>query len=1293
MIKRTIKRLSSLARRKLRFAGVNIPIVIIMIAGLSILPIGMAFGEGESEPAGRNLLDPENPLIEVYYAGFHPGTPTDEEPPIPNLQYTDSTPIKNGNYWLSFNWRMLDLEGEVGYGDYFDVVLDLGLDSIAAEVSAQLGTFAPVIYTPYGTTAGTISWINEGYYQNDKRIVIRIELNAQDFAGLSGDGTEDGRVAGTGVWGFQYKAGQDAGGDKIVYWEISNGDNPIGTTPVGPEPPTGPDVPPGGNPNFNPYDDHETGYNKVGGRMTPDSTPVGETIFYWTVQINGHKHATLEEWAACPNNHDNNPYNDDPPPPNQETFTIVDTGTNISPTWLRNITEVNGKPVIHPGTALTVNRNGGLYGQQLSETTGSAYMKLYYVNSEYIWQDRIDYEGSLYKTPANDPNQSHAPSTGHPVGSYDPYYTTWYLKAGERNAVMYAPNYLDAGGAHAGYLTPVPAQDIRAIRMTQNGFEIDMVTNAILGKTLAIAYMAMPATDSSGNYNNSVGNTVSIVGVNDGGPVAGASGAVLIGGTISGSPLPSPNKGKFIIDKYDYNTAAKLADVVFSVTAQSEDEALQTAANELIAAQKENSDPPGSLRTGSNGRLAIDLPPLPWAGGKPLTLTITETAPEGHFAVNPFTVVIEPENGTVVSLTPGAGEARFVQLAPDQFGVYVWDRSKELDLSVYDAALLKWIKKVDRKINDEWVPVYYKNEYNLDIVSVKNGDVVLYRIDLFNHCHNALWITEVEDELPPGLIFDPAATIAHIDEGSPPYNNDLWELVEGSSDPVKIRYIGPPIPFEPWNGVIGDYPEWRLPLVLKVDIPDTVDDGTLLRNFAIIKEMKNSDGEDVTEYDPTPENNYDDAYVTPNNEIVLACEVDKDTIRRTSAAYVSPPDREGFDNILASETYRYNVDFRSTSNIAADEYTLDDPLENINHGQVRLEMLVTPVVWGDVDGKYNLWYKTNKTNDNQVYSDVKATTDDVEQRWPNKGFKLWAAGLSTTDRKKLDVGALGLGSDEYITALRFEYGAVLVGFTSKNYGSVSLNGEHRNSDGDLTLPADDLKKLDGYAPKEIKALATPAAASAASTATEEPKEGNFITRLFSGIFGSSDNDESASSAMAAGTVVETSPAPSPAINVFEAVAPGDVVDWTPDPARPDFSAGALNAEGLAPVSYLVSAEHAMEEERIVTSAKSMIAKGELWDNDVDAVVTLQIKTFMLEPEEGTGLTRLSTFEDEVPMLAPNALPGETTSRTPRTFDEMKPLLWIVTAFAAAFCALLLMRLYNMRKKRILLAQKRRRYAR
>jgi len=1297
MIKRVLKKLSSLARKKLRFVGFNVPIVFFLIIGLSIIPIGMAFGEGEPEPTGNNIAD----LVEVFNVEFHTGSPGDEGTQLPNLTYTDGTSIKNGNFWIYFEWQLTDLLGGVENGDYFDVVLDLGLDSIEAEVATQVGTFAPIISLGDGSAAGTIKWINESTYQSQKRIVIRIALDDPEFTGLKGDGTEERRVAGTGVWGFQYKAGSGAG-DKIVYWEIIVGENglPTGTIPVDPEPPTTPDEQQNGKPNSNPYDEEEYGYEKIGGRLTLDSTPVIDTIFYWGIQINGHKHKTYEEWANCPDNHDNKTYNDDPPLPSDgngnflETFTIVDNGKNTAPTWLRNVTNVSGKPVIHTNAPLPVNRSEGYYGQTLGETSGPAYLKLFYVNSEYIWQDRIEREGSGYRTQPTDKIPEHQPTDGKTVGSYDPYYTTWVLKEGERSALMYAPNGSEAGGKYNNYLRPVPVEDIKAIRMTQNGFEIDMYTSGVLGETLAIGYMTKPATDETGNFNTEIGNSVSIVGVNDGDPLAGASGAVLIGGTIKGGKLASPNKGNFVIEKYDYNEAQKMPNVAFSVIVSSEDKELEAAAIALIATQKENSPTPGTLMTDANGKLSIKLPDLPWAGGKSLFLTITETAPEGHYAVKPFTVEIEPENGMVTVVTPGSGEGRFVQLAPDQFGVIVWNRSTEKDMSVYDAALLKWIKKVDREIGGETVPIYYNNEVNEDIVSVKNGDMILFRIDVFNHCYNELWISEIIDELPRGLVFDEDFTIAHIEPDKPAYTNKgLWELDSASgSEPVKIKYIGPKLYLEPWKGVIGEYPECRLPLVLKVAVPEDIADGTPLINFAKITKMENNKEEDVTDEDPTPENNEDIAIVKPNNELFISCEVDKDTIRRTSAAYVSPPGREGFDNIEDNERYRYDVNFRSTSNIAADEFVLDDPLENVKNGQVRLEMLVTPVVWGDVDGVYNLWYKTNKTKDTTVYDSTTTALDDgVEQRWKNVGYKLWAENLSATTRVKLEVAALGLDEDEYVTALRFEFGAVYVGFTSKNYSSVSLNGQHRDTNGDLTLAQEDLDKIEGLKARSARPNATPAAAPQTVTAQSE---GNVFTKLFSGLFGKQTEPEEPAGQTE--PVLVTALADTTPFGIGgpdDGVSPGDYVDWTPDPSRPDYSPGALNASGLSPISYLVSAPEPMEDEHIVSSASSMIAKGDLWDQDIDAVLTLQLTTFMMDPEEGLGLNQWSSFSDEIPKLAPTTLEGSVLSRTPRTFDEMKPGLWIAIALASAFGAMLLLRFYNMRKRRVAFEQRGRRYAR
>jgi len=228
--------------------------------------------------------------------------------------------------------------------------------------------------------------------------------------------------------------------------------------------------------------------------------------------------------------------------------------------------------------------------------------------------------------------------------------------------------------------------------------------------------------------------------------------------------------------------------------------------------------------------------------------------------------------------------------------------------------------------------------------------------------------------------------------------------------------------------------------------------------------------------------------------------------------------------------------------------------------------------------------------------------------------------------------------------------------------------------------------------------------------------GNFFTKLFASLFGGGGQTVSTNSAATTDTKGQTATASTNATatntttatkatttaaatsttattTAFTAVGPGDIVNWTPDPSRPDFALGALNATGLEPVSYLVAATHPMTDGHIVSSAASRIAKEQLWDEDIDAVITLEFTTFMPSFDEDGGLNKISTFADEVPKLDPNTEQVVKASSPPRTFDKMKPLLWVVMAFTAMCCALLLLRLYNMRKKRILLAQTGRRRAR
>jgi uncharacterized repeat protein (TIGR01451 family) len=411
-------------------------------------------------------------------------------------------------------------------------------------------------------------------------------------------------------------------------------------------------------------------------------------------------------------------------------------------------------------------------------------------------------------------------------------------------------------------------------------------------------------------------------------------------------------------------------------------------------------------------------------------------------------------SGTLVPLAPDAG---CVQVASDG-AVSINLRNKAL---VYDVALKKWVAAWSHGGVVTEVPYADPNEpttAETDPVEVSIGDIVTYKFKVYNQGEEDAKVPEIVDYLPADgwLTFDPAI--------NPDWTRD-------ADNPLLLRYT------DPDNAVMkkkSDPPDPSSTKIieLKLTVSGAPADG-LIENRAEISKLTNEDDEDVPDIDSTPddtddetpkdnevdedgknggdEDDHDPAFIkvrdTVTSPYAISCEVDKDTIRRTSAAYVSLPGKEGYDNV-GEEEYRYEIDFRSTSSIAADEFVVDDPLENVGAAdQVRVEGLWTPVVWGDTDGKYNLWYRTNLTDDGTVYSEVTANPEVEQPEYPNTGFKLWAQGLDATVRTRHDVGALGLADGEYITAIRLEYGHVEVGFTSKNYADYSLN------DGTVGTPA------------------------------------------------------------------------------------------------------------------------------------------------------------------------------------------------------------------------------------------------
>ncbi|MDR3363808.1 MAG: prealbumin-like fold domain-containing protein [Clostridiales Family XIII bacterium] len=583
-------------------------------------------------------------------------------------------------------------------------------------------------------------------------------------------------------------------------------------------------------------------------------------------------------------------------------------------------------------------------------------------------------------------------------------------------------------------------------------------------------------------------------------------------------------------------------------------------------------------------------------------------------------------------LPPGEGEAesRACPMEGVTFELYAAEDICSLD--GHGSVLFEKGKRVGSAVTDAEGNAYFKDLYL--------GKYILKEADVPDASK-----TTINGELLPGygfvdqIVVDLAAPGSGATEGSPFYQEnpvieaswsmlDTWQL--GRVDIHKTGEALPPADGDPEAGaayeeaplggvkfdVIADgditgvndgKTVWKKGEVAGVVVTDENGDGCLgdlLPGKYILRETDAPDGYLLMKDMPfeVARRTHADPFVWFKWDIANSCrkvsaEVDKDTIKRTAAAFVSLPGQAGFNNVGGEEErYRYDVDFRSTANTWADEFVVDDPLENAVNGKVIVEELWTPVVWGDYDGRWNLWYATNKTDSGKVYSAVSAMAanpdnpgnPDRTPAYPNTGLKLLAKDLKADGRYHFTLADFGLGKGEYLTRLRFEYGRVKMGFTSKNYADVSLNGEHRVVSGaDLKLPSPLSGELD---------LVDPGAfAEYAASYAGAGEEGGYVTGI-----------------------------------------KGDVVDWTPKEGTPFYADGAVNpGYALKPASYLVSAAAPMDDIDIVSSVSARIARDLiLRDYDQDAVVTRELATFEYQgnvPQAG-AIGHSAQTGDEFPLL-------------------------------------------------------------
>lgn len=190
-------------------------------------------------------------------------------------------------------------------------------------------------------------------------------------------------------------------------------------------------------------------------------------------------------------------------------------------------------------------------------------------------------------------------------------------------------------------------------------------------------------------------------------------------------------------------------------------------------------------------------------------------------------------------------------------------------------------------------------------------------------------------------------------------------------------------------------------------------------------------------------------------------------------------------------SYDYSIDFQNTSSTWVDEFTVTDHLDMALEGTAKLTGITTPVVDKDYDGLFNVWYQTNATPADYLdESGANATLSDAhENPWLTHestadrlgddsrvldyhGWKLWKADVDATSASTLSVDDLSLAPGEVVTAIRFEFGRVEEGFTSRtsDWDREDLKHPHDDVD-DISYPsANASKDGDGGDGDDMRAL-------------------------------------------------------------------------------------------------------------------------------------------------------------------------------------------------------------------------------
>jgi len=285
----------------------------------------------------------------------------------------------------------------------------------------------------------------------------------------------------------------------------------------------------------------------------------------------------------------------------------------------------------------------------------------------------------------------------------------------------------------------------------------------------------------------------------------------------------------------------------------------------------------------------------------------------------------------------------------------------------------------------------------------------------------------------------------------------------------------------------------------------------------------------------------------------------------------------------------------------------------------------------------------------------------------------------------LSVSDLNFKDGDYVTALRFEFGAVKVGFTSKNYNDEQINEGLEGFENGNGIR--DTNGSEGFYKKnKSSGIIEDPPEPVKETVNDQYQPIVFAFMSFAGFM----------------PMLQAFDVLSLDDDIIDVPEKGTTTNWTPDEQSSFFpnndedstqllalgsNFGTTKAGSpLEPASYLVSAVGPMSGANIeiVSSASALIGLngvGGLNDSDQDAVLTRVIVPFTTDPDipDAGELVKLDSFLEHAKFAGLTLINGvwydAKGRRASLTMDTFALNLWIILCVAALVCVGLLVATY------------------